>query len=93
MKFGTTVNFTGEALASSDKDATSLSDVIRFLASMAQSSTEAQPIAALLQTLNVTTSGSTLKISLSVPEDQLEAVLNSAKAGHVHAEHVHGGKI
>jgi hypothetical protein len=63
-----------EAQAASDQDATSLSDVLKFVVSMMQGN----PQAALLNGLNVTTDHSTVRLQLSIPEDQLEQLIKGA---------------
>jgi hypothetical protein len=73
IKFGAdTIRISGEALTRSDKDAMALADVIRFIAGLVQlnkdSSPEAQKVASLLDTLNLTTDAATLRLTLSIPE-------------------------
>ncbi len=79
IKFGSTVQITGQALAKSDKDATSLGDVVKFLAGMIQVNSKDEPVKTLVQNLDVKTDGSTLKVSLSIAEDQLESFVRSQK--------------
>jgi hypothetical protein len=69
------VVISAEALAASDQDATSLSDVLKFVMMMVQGNAQAS----LLNSLNVTTDHSTVKVQLSIPEDQLEQLIKSAK--------------
>jgi hypothetical protein len=69
------VQISAEALAGSDQDATSLSDVLKFVVMMFQSN----PQASLLNALSVTTDHSTVRVSLTIPEDQLEQIIKSAK--------------
>lgn len=80
VKFGASVQLSASAVTADAKDATALRDVVKFLALMAQSSApkEAAPAVALLQTLNVTATGSDLKLDLTIPENQLEALLTTA---------------
>jgi hypothetical protein len=65
-------------------DATALGDVVKFLAQMVQMRTDTAvaQISGLLKGLNVTTEGNVVKVSLSIPEDQLEAFLNAADHHH-----------
>jgi hypothetical protein len=77
VKFGTdTVRISGEALTRSDKDASALADVIRFIAGLVQlnkdKDPQAQKIATLLDTLQLTTEASTMKVSLTIPENLIE---------------------
>ncbi len=86
IKFGDTVSITGEALATSEQDASALGDVVKFLAGMIQANAKDSPVTSLVQNLNVTSSGNTLKLNLSIQEDQLESFLNSANQS-VHEKH------
>jgi len=80
VTFDSPVQVTGELVANSDKDATALRDVIKFLASMIQTSggEAGAQVATLVQSLNVTTEGRTLKLALAIPEAQLEALIQSS---------------
>lgn len=70
------VLITGEALTRSEKDASSLADVVRFVAGLIQlnagSDQRAQQAASVLHNLQVTTSGATTRLSLSLPEEYVE---------------------
>ena len=65
-----------QAVARSDKDATALADVMRFLVNIAQSSQGTSPEAAkfalMLDTMQVTTQGATMNLLLNIPEATLE---------------------
>ena len=65
-----------QAVARSDKDATALADVMRFLVNIAQSSQgtspEAAKFASMLDTMQVTTQGATMNLLLNIPEATLE---------------------
>ncbi len=78
IKFGPEIKITGEATATSDKDATALGDVVKFLAGMIQLNAKGEAVTTLVQKLVVSTEGSKVKVSLSMAEDQLEAFLKSA---------------
>ena len=82
VRFGTTVEMAGQAVTRSDKDAQSLLDVVKFLVGMVQMNTQNQPDAArfakLIENLDVKTAGSSLLMTLSIPEAQLEQLLNQA---------------
>lgn len=84
IKFGTTVVITGQAIASDAATAKSLADVLQALASIASMAggqgTEMASIAQLIQGLTVTASGTEINLTLSIPETQLEAVLNGIKS-------------
>lgn len=79
---GLNLNF--DAVTRSDKDAQSLSDVIRFFAGMVQMQAQDQPRAALLlpslDSMRLTTSGNETHVSLSVPEATVEQLLSQPKA-------------
>lgn len=75
VKFGAIVQFSGEAVASNDKDATALADVVRFGASMLQMNAPQSAgamVAALVQSLAVKTDGSTVTVGVGIPETLLE---------------------
>ncbi len=82
MIFGSTVQMMAEVVARSTQDASSLVDVVKFLAGMAQSGVANEPNGAqltnLLSTLNVQSSGSTVTMSVSIPEADLEQIIQSA---------------
>jgi len=82
VKFGAIIQLSVEAVARNEKDATALADVVRFLGSMVQSNAPnagAAAITSLVQSLDVKSDGSTVKVGLAIPEDQLENVLRSAQ--------------
>ena len=74
VKFGAQVAYTGQALADTPQDATSVASVAQFLASMAQLQAQNKnpQLAAVLTSLSVTTNGNVVNVSLSVPEAQAE---------------------
>jgi len=89
VKFTTNaITISGEAVTRSDQDATALADVIRFVAGLVQqskdNSEQAKQAASLLSTLQLSTQSSTLKLSLSIPEDVAEKLFmpsqNKARA-------------
>lgn len=81
VKFGALVQVAGEAIARSDKDAQSLADVIRFFTGFVALSKDRDPnatrLAALLESMNLTTQGNAVRLSFSVPESDLEQILKS----------------
>lgn len=82
VKFGSSVQINGEAVARSEKDAAALSDVVRFLTGMLQLNRDkpgAENIASLLDSLELRTSANTVTFSLAIPEPQLEKLLDSSK--------------
>lgn len=76
VRFGEQVEFSLEAVAAADQDATALAATVKMLAGMladmAPSDTRPNPIADLLNSLAVTASGRTVQLSLSVPQEQVE---------------------
>jgi hypothetical protein len=81
VKFGTNVVVTGQAQAATAQDATQLGDTFKLLASLAQMQSNTDPrVTALAQSLTVSTNGTVLNVSVSLPQDQLVAMLKpSAK--------------
>jgi hypothetical protein len=76
VKFGTLVVVTAQATADNAQDATQMGDAIKMLGMLAQMQATKDPAAAALaQSLQVTTSGSTLNVSISLPEDQLQQLV------------------
>ncbi len=79
------VMFNAEAVTRSEKDAQSLADVVRFIAGLVQLNKDkdpkAQQVATLLDGLQLSTSQSTMKLSLSIPEPAVENLfMTPAKA-------------
>jgi hypothetical protein len=73
VKFGNNVVFTGQAQTDTAQNATSLADVIKLLINLAQMNAgQNQQAAALAQSVQVSASGNTLNVSLSLPEDQFQ---------------------
>ena len=68
----------GQAVARSDKDASALADVFRFLVNIVGSSRgtspEAEKFATVLETMQISTQGSSMNLSLSIPESTLEGL-------------------
>ncbi len=65
-------------MAANAQDAASLADVMRLMAGMALSNSHLDAdAAALLKALTITTAGNSVKLALSVPESQVEALLQS----------------
>lgn len=82
VRFGSTVDVSGELTTRSDQDAVALADVFRFISSMVRlnadkpGAAEAQKI---VDTLQLSTAGPAMKFSLSVTEEQLERMLENKK--------------
>jgi hypothetical protein len=76
VKFGSLVVVKGQAVADNAQDATQMGDALKLLASLAQMQAQKEPAAAALaQSLQVTTQGSTLNVQVSLPEDQLQEIV------------------
>jgi hypothetical protein len=81
VKFGSVVVLTGQAQAATPQDASSLGDVMKLFVSMAQLQASQHPeAAALAQSLVVSAQGSTVKITLSLPEDQIQQLVKPKAA-------------
>jgi hypothetical protein len=79
--FGQAVRFSAEMVTGSAEDASSLSDVLRFLAGfagMGQQNGRRSDLAPLLSALDVKIEGNVLKLALSVPESQIESLIRQA---------------
>jgi len=82
VKFGNNVVFTGQAQTDTAQNATSLGDVIKLLISLAQmNAAQNQQAAALAQAVQVSASGNTLNVSLSLPEDQFQQLAKFGQKG------------
>lgn len=82
VKFTDTISFSSEAVTTDAKNAQALQAVIKLGIALASSmNTSTDPQAAdfikLLQSTQVTVDGSAVDIALSVPESQVEALVNS----------------
>lgn len=80
VHFGDQVALQMEALTRSGKDATALGDVIRFMASMVQmqrssKGPRAEIVSSWLDQMSLKTEGNTVKVALSIPEQQLEQLI------------------
>jgi hypothetical protein len=81
IKFGSVVVLTGQAQADTPQDASSVGDVLKLLVSIAQlQASQHAEAAALAQSLVVSTQGSTVKITLSLPEDQIQQLVKPKAA-------------
>ncbi|HET8549547.1 MAG TPA: hypothetical protein VFL57_16155, partial [Bryobacteraceae bacterium] len=84
VRFGSTVQVAGEALTRSDKDASALVDVVNFFTGMVQLNRERPEVAqfaAALDSLKVTAAGPAVKLSISIPEADLERLMAAPKRG------------
>jgi hypothetical protein len=76
VKFGTNVVVTAQAQALTGQDATQIGDTLKLLASLAQMQANGDArLLALTQSLTVNTNGNLLNVSVSLPQDQLVALM------------------
>ncbi len=83
VKLGPEISVDAEVVARSDKDAAALADVVRFLAGMMAmnaSDPKAAELVKLLQSLKLVVEGPRVKLSLRIPEAEIEKVLLAAQA-------------
>ena len=82
VRFGNDIEFSGEAVTRSEKDATALADIIRFLTGLVQMNAQDPKVAEVskfLQTMELSTNGNTMKVSLRIPEAEVEKLILAAK--------------
>lgn len=82
VKFGSVVQVEGEAVTRSDKDATALVDVVKFLTGMVQLNRERPEVAqfaAALDSLKVSAAGTAVKVTMAIPEADLERIMSQPK--------------
>jgi hypothetical protein len=83
MKLGTEIEFSGEAVTRSEKDATALADVVRFMIGVVQLNVKdpkAQEAIKYLQAMNLETQGNVMRVSLKIPQAEIEKAILAAKA-------------
>ncbi len=84
VKFGNNVVVTAQAQSDNAQDAQNLANTVKLLASVAQLQAKDNPtIQTLAQSLTATATGTTVNISLSMPSDQLQALLTHPQT-HAH---------
>ncbi len=86
--FGSQVEITGEALTRSDRDAQALYDVVRFLGGMVQMNSDkpgTAMLAKLVESMDLQTQGPTMRVKFSVPEGDLEKLIQQPKRGTTRA--------
>lgn len=88
VKFGATIDVTGQAVTDTPQNATALADLVRMISSLVSMSAAQNPQAGqavqILQSLKVSADGSAVNLSLSIPEAQVESLVrlaSSAKTG------------
>jgi hypothetical protein len=81
VKFGTIVIVTTKAQTDTAQDATALAGILQFVANLAQAQASQTPAsAALLKSLTVTATGTTVNLTLSLPEAQIEQLVQQGGA-------------
>lgn len=81
IHFGDNIDVSFDALTRSDKDAQSLVDVVRFVASMIQMQRQNPSVGLLapaLDGMTLTTDGSNMHMALSLPEKAMEQLIDMA---------------
>jgi|GEM_PF-1683873 len=91
IQFGDVVQLSFDAVTRSPKDATSLADVVRFVAGMVQmqrqNNARADILATALDQMNLTANGDAMHVSISLPEKSLEQLAElGPKPMHRHAQ-------
>jgi len=84
VKFGALIELTGQAVADTAQNATALADVVRMMVGLVTMTAGQDPHAAaavqLLQSLKVSTDGTAVNLSASVPEAQVESLIQMARS-------------
>lgn len=82
VRFGANIDVMAEGTMRSEKDATAMVDVIRFLAGMIQLNSQndkrAAEMVALLEKMQLSASGTQFRMSLTIPEETLEGIIKPA---------------
>jgi hypothetical protein len=83
VKFGANVQITGQIVTTDAASATSLANVMQALVSVASmaggQNQDIATLAQILQGMKVTADGAAINVALSIPETQVESILNSIK--------------
>jgi len=81
VKFGANVVFSGEAGCDTAQNAQTLSDLMKLMLNIAQMQAGTDPTAAaLIKSATITASGTSVKVSASLPEDVFTSMLQPNKA-------------
>ncbi|HUI53585.1 MAG TPA: hypothetical protein VLY04_01350 [Bryobacteraceae bacterium] len=81
VKFGNNVVVTAQAQADNAQDATQMANALQLLVNVAQAQAgQNNPdLSSVLQGLSITTQGSAIKVSLSVPQSQIQQLMTQHK--------------
>lgn len=85
VRFGNLIEISGELTARTDKDASSLADVLKFFLNMAQMNApagHAAQVASLIKNLIVYSEANAVKLSVAIPENELETLIRLASGMH-----------
>lgn len=83
VKFGASVTVTAQAVLDTAQNATTLAGMLQLLVNMAQMQAQKAPdVAALAQSLSFNATGSTVSASFSLPEAQLQQLMQSGQGEH-----------
>jgi hypothetical protein len=72
VKFGTSANVMAEAVLDTPQNASALAGLVQMLATLGQTNPQAAQVATVLETLSVQTKGTTVSLTLAIPEAVLE---------------------
>jgi hypothetical protein len=79
---GDTMDLTAETVSKTDKDATSIADIIRFLSTMVQMNRdkpEVKALATALDAMKLTTDARTTTLTISLPMTEMEKMFNTTQ--------------
>lgn len=83
VKFGDNVVVTAQATSDNAQDAENLANTVKLLAAVAQMQAQNNPgLQTLVQSLQVSSKGSAVNISFSMPETQLQGILTQSHSDH-----------
>lgn len=84
VKFGPTIEVSGQAVANTEQNAKALADIVRMVAGLVSLSGAQDPkmtaFANLVQTLKVANEGTAVNLTASIPEEQLESLMHPVVA-------------
>lgn len=89
VRFGDLIEITAETTMRSDKDATALADVIRFMSSMVRMNQDKnkapEAVVNMIDSMQLDTAGNVMKLRLSMPQADLEKMMLNAPASRKRA--------
>jgi hypothetical protein len=88
VSFGSQMDIGVEAEARSAQDATSLADVIRLGAAIAQTNQSAAQLASILSSLTVTAEGNTVRAGIKVSQADFEKLFNQLPAARINGRRI-----